>query len=291
MTTKYPRVLAAFETSYPGIMPDATYCLFTGAPIGNHWELDDLIESIEGDPEEIADDIAMRLFASMRPSMRWNKMRSESLDQLAKSQPVETICYLLNRLFAPLHTGNYLPLHHERIQLFNHLSVVLDEPKTDSDDKDRDAILMQLLELDARKGLHRIGGLIRCIDILNDCTTWKQLLALLTPWYSIAVERLDREDMSTRYLNANPLARQAFFTRVVATRPPSKIKVKETAKLDDFAFFESVFAAANNEREFASPLAARGMLKPVIIDAKPTVSLPSTKMPMKFGVKKVESNS
>ena len=137
-----------------GFDPYGIYCQFTGARIGSTLkeEMDSLLAYIGGvDADDIADDLAMRILASMRPSIRWNKMRAETLQQLRVTDPVGTMAYLMNRLFAPLNhrktrLEDMLSSYRERIEAYKMIQSwgTTDESNT---------IFYMLLELDAKWNL------------------------------------------------------------------------------------------------------------------------------------------
>src|SRR4051812_22122998 len=153
-TARYGLVLEAFASAY-GFDPHGIYCQVTGKRIGltDEGELRALVGSIPGDPDSVIDDLAVRIFASMRPSLRWNKMRIDSLETMRKQVPTETLAYLLNRLFAPLDQIK-LPIdvklgdYHNRIRIFNLL--------TEWGEHDSlNLVTHMLLEIDAKMNLSR----------------------------------------------------------------------------------------------------------------------------------------
>src|SRR5574338_107988 len=113
-------IAETFKSSY-GFDMHGLYCQATGKCFGwTHIEemesLVNLVGAESNDADEIADDIAMRVLASMRPSHKWNKFRAESLAEMRKSDPIETLAYLINRMFAPL----------------NHRKIGIDAPDMDA---------------------------------------------------------------------------------------------------------------------------------------------------------------
>jgi hypothetical protein len=119
-----PDTIAAFREQYPTLNPFGIYCLFTGRLIGSHpaREIHELIESMNGDPDERADDLAMRLLASCRPSLRWNHLRVTDITSMRRTHPVETLCYLINGSSAPRINDDYFDEMMARIGLFATLS-------------------------------------------------------------------------------------------------------------------------------------------------------------------------
>jgi hypothetical protein len=118
--------LEALRTQYPALgNGDWIFCLITGKPVAalDGLEVHDLIDSLDGDAEQAADDYAMRLLASSRPSLRWNHLRVADITALRETHPVETLCYLKNggagvRIAERDFFGEML----RRIEQFNYLS-------------------------------------------------------------------------------------------------------------------------------------------------------------------------
>lgn len=278
--TKIDATIEAFERLYQ-IDPHGIYCLLTGKQIGrsNPSELFDLIDSMpDSDPEDRADDLAMRLFASMRPSMRWNKMRVESLDIMRKSAPTETLAYLLNRLFAPLdRKKSYITEHGERINLFNHLSSFGDQAKVQES-------IHLLLEIDVRLNLSLITGSFTAQTIITKCANADDLVGLLTPWYVACLDKFERLAAESRYMQSNPLAKQAFFNSYLESKPQSKTASLRSAKQQENDFFASLYESLEGNKPTPQPVVkameTRAKVTPVFIRH-------NTIAPRSFGVKKV----
>lgn len=259
-----------------GFDPFAIFCSVTGKRIATSegMEVLELIDSLPGDPDEVADDIALRLFASMRPSMHWNKMREESLDVLRKTRPLEVLAYLLNRAFAPVTGGNLLVLNHDKIRLFQQLSAW---GWSDS----LNTMTYYLLEIDAKIGLHTDSPSFTVEDFTTRFESMDLLLSLVEAYYS---KRLDdyakfvkQQEMNTRYFRSgNALAKGAFFTAFMESKPPTQKELKDKAKKEEKDFFTGLLAEVlgtpktDAEQEAVTP-------KPIRIPG-------TTKMP-KWGAK------
>jgi hypothetical protein len=79
------------------------------------------------DADDAAQDLWFRVIGSMRPSLKWNKFRSGTLADLRISDPVETLAYLINRMFAPhnrLKGGVTLNHLEERIKAWQQIRVM-----------------------------------------------------------------------------------------------------------------------------------------------------------------------
>lgn len=273
---KIVAIHAAFESAYPGVNPTLQYCQFTGKRIGrtDDSEFESLCLSLSGDPEEIADDIALRLFASMRPSMRWNKMRAESLKEMRKSAPLETLAYLLNRLFTPINSSNLLAIHHDRIRLWNRLEEWGFTESTNT-------ILYYLLEIDAKLGLVTEPVPFSIEMLLDDFESMPLLLEAFEGWYNRRLKEYDKrlkqaEDSNRWFQTGNTLAKPAFYDAFMESKPKSESAKRAEAKRE--------------ESEFLGKLLFEVLGKPQIDGTRTVppreverVKMPSTKMPKIFG--------
>lgn len=279
-TTRAFDMLTAFQAEY-GFIPTRIFCQFTGKPIGSidHSEFESLCDTIHGEIEEAIDDLAIRIFASMRPSMKWNKFRLDTLDDMRKSAPVETLAYLLNRAFTPLSNGgSILAVHHDRIKTYQWCSELSNEQVK--------RLLDIFLEIDARNNLNEVFPNIS-VDILLSAT-WESLIADLTKWYESQMEiywrRTKQEEMTTRwYRSGNGMAKGAFFNSFMESKPPTPKTEKEAAKRKDSAFLDNVLASLLKPE--GNDLSAKPDL-PTESQSTKAVSVPSTKMPLRFGVKR-----
>lgn len=276
---KWDAVMETFYAQYPGVDPLAIYCQFTGKPIGATYgdEFQSILDSLKGDPEEIADDIALRLFASMRPSMRWNKIRSETLDEMRKSAPIETLAYLLNRLFTPLDKGNILAIHHDRIRLWSRLEEWGFTESTNT-------ILYYLLEIDAKLGLNQEVPPFSVEQLLNDFESMPILLTAFDEWHTRRIKYYDQKmkqfEESDRWFRVgNTLAKPAFFNAFMESKPPSKTTKVKAEKAAESKFFADLLFEVMGEPN----LDGEAKAKPKEVAKIP---VPSTKMPGRFGGKK-----
>lgn len=200
-------IIDAFESQYPGVDFTAIYCLFTGAPIGNTHtcELEMLLDSLPGDPESAADDLAIRLFASMRPGLRWNKMRSESMEELRCSDPVGMASFLAIRAFKPLSGGSAIVQNHESILIYQRL--------TEMDFEIREELTHILLEIDAKNNLNSTYPTFSSAVFLAESDS--EILARLREWYLAEIETYNKrqkqlEATSRWHRYGNTLANSAF---------------------------------------------------------------------------------
>ena len=280
-------VIDQFVSVY-GVDPCGIYCLFTGKRIGtiDSDEFIALIESLDLDIESAADDLAMRLFASLRPSMRWNKMRSESLDLMRKQVPVETLAYLMNRLFASKVSGGFVTEHMERIKLYDHLAGFASDERFPE-------LLHRMLEIDSKLNLLSLTPKFICRDILAQDSV-ESILTLTLAWYESSCTIWHNEQLQARYSAANPLAKRAFFSSFMESAPKTENASRRTQKQRDSDFLSELFHEIESaSRVVLDPVAPTPVVKKPL--AKPTLSksareeiiasMPSVKAPMKFGVK------
>jgi hypothetical protein len=271
-------VSAKFQHAY-GFRLDGIYCQVTGKRVGitDISEMRELIDSLPGDPDAVADDIAVRIFASMRPSLFWNKMRESTLEEMRVSRPTELLAYLLNRLFAPERGGNLLAIHHDRIRLWQRLEEwgVNDSTNT---------ILYYMLEVDAKLSLSSLSAPFTVEDFLTRFESMPLLLERIQAWYVIQLDSyaklIKRNELNTRWWRSgNALAKGAFFAAWQEVKPPTQKEIKLASKKADHDFFGGLLMGILGE----SPTKA----EEEAVKPQP-IRLPVTKMPMMFGVKKVE---
>ena len=112
MTTQLDLIRDALfnESSITKIDLSRIYCQFTGAPIASLSPsvFLDIAESGKFDLSDASDRAEFveqcfdRLMASSRPSPAWNYITVNTIDSMRTVNPLETLCYLWNRLTAPL---------------------------------------------------------------------------------------------------------------------------------------------------------------------------------------------
>lgn len=275
------QIIDSFQSSY-GFDPSGIYCAATGKRVGSTHieELESLINLVGGESaEEIADDIAMRLLASMRPSMKWNKFRAESLAQMRKTDPAETLAYLINRMFAPLNhrkigIDNLIATYEDKIRAFAIISSwgVNDATNT---------LTYMLLELDAKWNLDTETPPFNWSEFFLDPESMQHRVDLLQHWYATRIEawdkRLKAEELQTRWMrHGSALAKPAFMDIWMESKPLSATGIKAAEKKAERDLMAGLLweilgkPKSPEEREAEKP-------RPVFV--------PIRKMPMKFGVK------
>lgn len=261
--------------------PCTIHCLVTGKPIGYtlQEEFDSLVASIPGDDEKIMDELALRMLASMRPSMKWNRLRTESLAELRKSSPVETFCYLMNRLLTPSaekkRGSDFQTLHRNRIYLYQMASEA-----TLGDDFE--SVMLMLLEIDAKLNLISEESPIEYQDIFRNEDIFAYLALALKKWHEIRVAYHRQAELEARFYAANPGAKRAYFTAWMDAKPKTEATIKKESKQKEANFMSALLdELIHPESVSAKP----EKMRPVVKEAAP-VRVVSTKMPMKFGIKK-----
>lgn len=110
------------------------YCQLTGAPIGylspdsfcdiaamGLFDLDD-----SSDRQEFVDQCFQRVMASARPSPVWNFITPQSLESLRKLRPLETMCYLWNKLTAPIDPNHLKNPRWKYVDIIQHRVIAFD---------------------------------------------------------------------------------------------------------------------------------------------------------------------
>lgn len=272
-------VLAAFATAYPNIDPYGLYCSVTGKLVGSALEVDDLIRSLPGDAEDMADDIAMRLFASMRPGLFWNKMRSDTLNQLRKERPVELLAYLLNRAFQPLSGGNPIVVNHDRIKTFTRCATLTAEQIG--------SLTYLLLEIDSKNGLTTVYPTFRVSDFLSE--SFDIFMSFVTVWHGLLMKEHDKmlktRELETRWWRSgNALAKPAFFSAFMESAPKTERAQARSEKQADSDFMANFLSALTKDQS-ESRVNITTSKPAMAIGKMPTFKRPNTKMPM-FGAKR-----
>jgi hypothetical protein len=272
--------------AHHGFDPSGIYCQLTGKRIGSTpmEEFESVVNLVGCDSaDEIADDIAIRVLASMRPSLKWNKFRAESMAQLRKSDPTEMLSFLLNRLFAPLNhrkigIDNLLGTYADRIRGFQLLNEwgVTDATNT---------LLYMLLEVDAKWNLDTESAPFTAYDFFFDAATMEHRVEMVQAWYAnrmIAWEkRLKAEEQMTKwYRFGNALAQPAFRDAFMESKPLSPTAIKKAEKDAEKQMFGDLLFEIMGEPNLA------GETKRVPAPKPAPTFVPIRKMPLKFGVKR-----
>lgn len=277
----YSRVYKAF-TEQNGFEMHNLYCQSTGKAIGwtHRTELESLVNLLaaqgEADAEQIADDIAMRILASMRPSLHWNKLRSDTLMTLMDSNPIDTLAYMLNRLFAPINWRTIgiepmLGVYADRIKAHILLQ------RWGWGDVTR-TMLELLIELDAKWGLDTEWPPFNACDFYFQAPTHEHRLEMLQSWFErrmddwqVKQKALEMQSNWTRM--GNPLAKPAFAKVFYLKQPPSQAKLKKMAKAEELDMMRGLL---NELMNGTTPENAAATAPAPIIRRK---------SPMTFGVK------
>lgn len=275
-----------------GYSPLGIYCLATGKQIGEQWsgELADTLALLNLDDknfEAVSDDYRLRLVASMRPSTRWNKFKSESINDLRKQFPRETLAYLLNRLFEPLNNTGSIWSIEQRIHVWQEL-----EAHEISNSIPRvEQLIHQLLEIDTRTGLTKLFIGFERGMLTGD--KFDEFCDAVTQTYEQKQLEWAQLDAEYRYQIQNPLVKQAFFDSFMTRKPEPIAKVKEKAKTERRRGFENLLAQIMDEESAPAQTLATTIAddsadnKAHDAEAGVTAIMPSaTPRAFTFGVKK-----
>ena len=274
-------IVHAFTDSYH-FDPRGIYCQVTGKRIGttDETEFCYLVASLTGDLEAICDDIAIRLLASLRPSMRWNKMRAESLKEMADLAPVDTMAYLLNRLFAPIDSrktslDKLLAVNEDKIRLHVQLTRWGMTPELV-------ALSYQLLEIDAKWGLDSEASPTSC-DAFIMAIDHPERLALFATYHARRMKdweaKVKHDEQVTRWhRSGNALAKPAFFAAFMRDQPMTATQKAKAIKQDEKDFFANILNEVMGKPNLAGEktFSPKPMAKPV---------MPTTRAPMNWGKK------
>lgn len=265
-----------------GVDPGLIYCLVTGKPVGESYEYTDLVNSLVGETDHLVDEVMLRVLASMRPSLRWNRMKIDTLNDMRVAAPIETMAYLLNRLLMPLasakNSHDFMSLHSNRIQLFAKLSESWDNHAKEA----LDAVLLKLLEIESKLGLLTEESPITYAQLLDAERPLEAILGRLTKWHEERVKWHEAQEREARFFAANPGARKAMASVFWETKPKSEATVKREAVQKD----RNVFGAILDELLSPGITATKPHAMRVDIPEVKATPRPKTVMPARFGVAK-----
>lgn len=227
-----------FTENYPGVSAEGVYCLATGRLIGTNYEALELGESMLQSgmhPEEVADDLAIRLFASMRPGLFWNKMTLKTVAQLQESRPIETLAWLLNRLLnPPQFKGDVFAINHDRIMTYQWCQGLESEI--------RNSLIDRLIALDARLNLNQ-----QLPDFTFDSLLMDGAPAIhrwIDSAEKKAAQREKAMEQQTRwYRDGNTMSKAAAVQTFAKNKPESPAKAQATEKRKTQAMMDNLLAA------------------------------------------------
>lgn len=277
-------IISTFTDSY-GFDPSGIYCSATGKRVGSTHieELESLINLIGGeDSEQIVDDIAMRLLASMRPSMKWNKFRAESLAEMRRTDPIETLAYLINRMFAP---QNRLKIGVTQMMVFWENRIrAFDVIKSWGVNDSTNTLTYMLLELDAKWNLDTEQPPFSWIAFFVDAPDMDARIEMVQHWYADRMieweKRLRLEETMTKWFrHGSALAKPAFRDAFMESKPLSATGIKAAEKQAEKEMFGNLLFEI-----MGSPTLDGEATRPIAPTPKPTF-VPIRKMPKQFGVK------
>jgi hypothetical protein len=242
----HDQAINQFHKDY-GFDPFRIYCQVTGKPFATilEEEMDSVLSLVcesNDDADAAAQDLWLRVVASMRPSLKWNKFRSNTLAELRVSDPIETLAYLVNRMFGPhnrLKGGMTLSHYEERIKAWQRIKDwgVTDETNT---------LTYMLLEIDAKMGLDVEMPPFNWLDFF-DADSMKHRVEMTQGWYGQLMvrweKRIKEEEMSVRWMrHGNVLAKPAFADAYQESKPLTITGIKRAEKQAEKAIFsEALF--------------------------------------------------
>jgi hypothetical protein len=282
MSTNPIDTLAAFRSEF-GFDPFAIHCSVTGKPIGKIGDeemfsvLNLICESNDG-ADEAATDLWLRVISAMRPSLKWNKFRSESLAQMRKSDPVETLAYLVNRMFAPHNRlkGGMQPVHYdERIKAWR---LIESWGKTD----ETNTLAYMLLEIDAKMGLDVEMPPFNWRDFF-EAESQSARVTMVQGWYATLMVRWEKrlkeaEQQSHWIRHGNVLSKSAFADAFMESKPLSVTAIKKAEKKADRDFMAHIIWEVLGDSAEPPELAAAAQPNPQLVPLR-------GRKPMVFGVK------
>lgn len=287
MTHTFSEVSEQIKFAY-GFDPQYHYCAATGKPIGFAFidELTEVIDSIPGDIESVADDLAMRIIASMRPSVKWNRIQPDDLNLWGQKHPIETMAYLLNRFFEP---AKGQPLHWfktslDRIKLFQWL---LAQPITGAK---IDSIRLMLLELESKQSLVIARSPIDCQVMLGDSDPILVLYKAIQQYYLARTTELAESESNGFAIHVNLAARRAFFSNLLdagLTEAATEAKAAKAAKQQDKNVLSTILESIMTPDKYAAKPSSQRVSESSFEQSQ--VSLANTQMPKRFGAKAVQS--
>lgn len=277
-------IVTAFTAQY-GFNPRGIYCSVTGKQIGMtlHEEFNALIESLGvEDAEEAADDLAMRLLASMRPSLRWNKFGDQGIEELRVKHPVETLAYLLNRTFQPLNhrkigIESLLATYENKIKAFQ---MIQSWGQTDA----TNTLTYMLLEIDAKWNLDTESPPFSWDAFFVEAPDMDARVSIVQGWYADRMDawekRLKAEELQTKWIrHGNVVAKPAFAAAYMESRPLSVTAIKKAEKQAEKDMFADLLFGI-----LGSPNLDGEEKKAPAVSSGPTF-VPIRQMPKRFGIK------
>lgn len=240
-TQRYHDAIRACTTEL-NVDPTRIYCSITGRPIGR---LDpsvfaDVMEEIPvaADKDEIIEDLMIRTLSSMRPSPAWNYVDRSSLREYVKTRPIETLCYLLNRLYEPadrlkIDFSRRMTYHHERIKLYQLVSHV--------SQYDLGEWMYLLIEIDALYNLTTLSIPGNSIQVTlaalageRDDEAFESFMNEWRAWHLRLYETYEKKQKAaiqqTEWLKGNPAAGTARFSMFMESKPKSEAQKKKETK-------------------------------------------------------------
>ena len=243
----------AYESAF-GYDPSFQYCVLTGKPIGivASTEFGELLGMLPADGKLV--DLRLRVLASMRRSMKWNKDALANLPMMRKAHPIETMAYLMNQLFqAPKGAKVHWDVELEnRIYVYGMVESwynVHGRALSNISNSAWDSILHMLIELNAKLNLASETAPFSADEMLrlpleSFMSSFSERLA---PWYRRRVEFHARMEAQAIFYAANPGAKRAYFDSWTEQKPhvakatPKPMSEAAAKKKSDLNLLSDIF--------------------------------------------------
>lgn len=264
-----------------GFNPLSLYCSITGRPIGKLDEsimVDILLEADVQDLDELAEDLLFRTLSSSRPSPSWNMIDRHSLTLYSETRPVETLTYLLSRLYesspnlkADLMTR--IKGYHLRLQIY----ALLDSLQNRG--ADFSELMLLLIEIDALYNLSKLpvprNDILLTLTLAVDCfdsdkEAWEQFMADWREWHGELFEQYERRLKQAlsqdSWLKGNSTVTAARTKILRDSKPKSEATIKREQKKRVENELVNMLSAIINSEDTAQvkpePKPVQGLIRP-----------------------------
>lgn len=226
-----------------GVDPTRIYCIQTGAPIGRI-SLSELKLAIavigSDDVEDIADELATRTFASMRPSIAWNVIDSRTYNRLRLRCPRELLSHLMIRLYEPRDpSGNLKVPYHQRItNLRSRVAMwkLIESLPIDADRLNR--LLLVLLRIDSMFNLNAVAvkSAFPAPATMTSDEAIDSYIEQIEEWHEYLWNQKSRLERQAKLSNefwasrGNSVTRDATVKAFLEAKPPAESTIKKSKK-------------------------------------------------------------
>lgn len=271
-----------------GIDPTQIYCLHTGRPIGTSHEFTELVDLL-ADESDVTGAVVTRVLAAMKPSIRWQiNTRVDWLEKMLKAYPVDTMCYLLGRLLTPTKEqkglDSYQVNHLSRIKLYACVAAEY-AALTPTLHESWSSAMLSLLTIEARANLLTQESPVTIEQLIEGRFSVATVVGTLEAWCMKRVAFFDKSEADAKFFSANPGARRAMMRQFWEVKPKAESTIKKEAKQREVNTLGAMLDELLSPGITATKPESQ---RPAATPAPKVTARTSTKMPMRFGVKKVE---